>query len=229
MGERVPMLSDLLAAGMLSVAVYCVGRLVYSLRTHRATERDSDAVHAVMGVSMAGMLAPSLAAVPTGIWLFVFAASTLWFGGRAAYGADRAADGGHALGQHVPHLLMSAAMVYVLIVAEWGGSISGSGMAAMSAVRWPLLTVALAALLLGDGAITFGRSIRKLVPAVAVDGQATGNHQLGATAAGPESQGTVVVQAAAPALATRVLAPRAVMACQLVMSVAMGYMLLSLL
>jgi hypothetical protein len=228
MGEHLPMLSDTLAAGMLSVAVYCVGRLVYSFRTRRATERDADAVHAVMGVSMAGMLAPTLAAVPTGIWLFVFSASTLWFGWRAVYGADRAAQAGDALGQHVPHLLMSAAMVYMLIVAEWGGSMSGSGMAAMSAVRWPLLTVALAALLLGDGALTFSRSVRQLVPAVAGDGPVT-RADPDEVAPGSESQGTVLVQVEAPARAAQVLAPRAVMVCQLVMSVAMGYMLLSLL
>jgi hypothetical protein len=227
MGERLPMLSDLLAAGMLAVAVYCAGRLLFSLAARRATDRDADAVHTVMGVSMAGMLAPSLDAVPTGVWVVVFSASSLWFGWRAASGADREAEGRPLIGQHVPHLLMSAAMVYVLIVAEWAGSMSGPGMAAMSAVRWPLLTVALAVLLLGDGVITFSRNLRQMAPQPAQEGSS--GWPTGESGSGRVGPGAVKVRLDAPAAMPRLLAPRAVMVCQLVMSVAMGYMLLSLL
>jgi hypothetical protein len=77
MGSHLSGLSDLLAALMLVVAVYCIGRLVLSFGSRRSTERESDVIHAVMGVSMAGMLTPSLAAVPSGLWVLVFSASTL--------------------------------------------------------------------------------------------------------------------------------------------------------
>jgi Domain of unknown function (DUF5134) len=227
MGEHLPVLSDLLAAGMLAVALYCAGRLLFSLGSGRATDRDADAVHTVMGVSMAGMLTPRLDAVPTGVWVVVFAASTLWFGWRAASGAEGEAGGGSPIGQHVPHLLMSAAMVYVLVVAEWAGSMSGSRMAGMSAVRWPLLTVALAVLLLGDGVITFRRNLRQMVPQVAGDVPAASFVAEGGSPLAPA--GSVTVRVDAPATMPLLLAPRAVMVCQLVMSVAMGYMLLSLL
>jgi hypothetical protein len=244
MDSHLAVLSDLLAGFMLAVAVYCIGRLVLSFGSRRSTERESDVIHAVMGVSMAGMLTPSLAAVPTGLWVLVFCASTLWFGWRAVAEADRDIIGGHALGQHLPHLLMSAAMVYMLVVVEWTGSMgaarggSMAGMAGMAgsgsgAARWPLLTIGLAVVLLGDGALSFGlnfsqvmarlpdgsmamaRADRTMVRADGTDGR------LGKSAVRLDVRPS-------PATPT-VVAPRSVMVCQLVMSLVMGYMLVSLL
>jgi hypothetical protein len=225
-------LSDLLAALMLAVAVYCIGRLVLSFGSRRTTERESDVIHSVMGVSMAGMLTPALAAVPTGLWVLVFCASTLWFGWRLVGEADREEIGGHALGQHLPHLLMSAAMVYMLVVVEWTGSMGGSmpGMPGMAgagvgAARWPLLTIGLAVVLLGDGALSFGLNFRHMMARpdgtmamVRTDGS---GHRSGESAVRLDAR-------PGPATST-VLAPRSVMVCQLVMSLVMGYMLVSLL
>jgi hypothetical protein len=204
-GDHRWLLSDVLAAVMVSVATYGIGRLVLSVGARRTTQRESDVVHTAMGISMAGMLLPSFAAVPTGLWVVVFSVSTFWFGWRAARLADDAAAGAHALGQHLPHLLMSAAMVYMLVFAEWSGSMSRSG--AMPTVhsngaQWPLVTVVLAVLLLGDGVLSFGLNLRRVGP--------------------PHPEGGVAV--ATP----RLLAPRAALVCQLVMSLVMGYMLLSL-
>jgi len=171
MGSHLSGLSDLLAALMLVVAVYCIGRLVLSFGSRRSTERESDVIHAVMGVSMAGMLTPSLAAVPSGLWVLVFSASTLWFGWRVVGEADREATWSHVLGRHLPHLLMSAAMVYMLVVVEWtgsmrapqGGSMAGmAGMTGSGAARWPLLTIGLAIVLLSDGALSFGLNLRQM-------------------------------------------------------------------
>jgi hypothetical protein len=235
MDNHVAVLSDLLAALMLVVGVYCVGRIFLSFAAHRKTQRDADAVHAVMGFSMAGMLMPSLAAVPTGLWVLVFCASTLWFGWRTVRDSDNAAAG-RLIGQHLPHLLMSAAMVYVLIVAEWTGSMSGHGatglaMGEMNAARWPLMTVLVAALLLGDGALTFGFNMRQLAPDRGRSDLALARVGGGTAAPGDGPENTPARTGADPGTtgAERVLAPRSGLVCQLVMSLVMGYMLLSLL
>jgi Domain of unknown function (DUF5134) len=239
MGDHPGVITDLLAVLMLSVAVYCIGRLVLSLRSRWTTQRETDAVHTVMGVSMAGMLVPSLSALPSGLWLLIFSGTTLWFGWHVVRESDREFVGGRAAGQHVPHLLMSAAMVYMLIVVEWTGSMGtphGSAMlgmsaASMGAVRWPLLTVVIAVLLLGDGVLTFGLNVGHGVPArpqgvlaMARVGESEGG--LGDVVR--ESPGDLDVRDGTPA-AARQLAPRSVMVCQLVMSLVMGYMLLTLL
>jgi Domain of unknown function (DUF5134) len=237
MADRLWMLSDLLAATMLCVAAYCTGRLVLSLRSSRRTQRDADLVHTVMGVSMAGMLAPSLVAVPTGLWVGVFSASTLWFGWRVVRDAEIETVGAHPLGQHLPHLLMSAAMVYMLIVAEWTGSMGaahGSAMLGMSAAdasaRWPLLTIVLAILLLGDGVFTFGRNLRRTMPAfpqgVLVRVGTNDPVRMHDAARGDGSMHRDTRTGSAPGV---LLAPRSIMVCQLVMSLVMGYMLVSLL
>jgi hypothetical protein len=242
-GSHLPVLSDLLAALMLAVAVYCLGRFLVSFASGRTTQRDADAVHTVMGVSMAGMLTPSLAAVPDGLWVLVFGASILWFGWRVVRDSDAQAVGRRAIGQHLPHLLMSAAMVYMLIVAEWTGAMNGRGATAfgmgaagMSAIRWPLLIVVITILLLGDGVLTFGLNLRQLVPQRAqaglalaqVGGGEAGNGGLEGTSVRDDAVRAEEVRAYSAPTA-RLLAPRSGMVCQLVMSLVMGYMLLSLL
>jgi hypothetical protein len=233
------MLAYVLAALMLSVALYCAGRFVFSLASRRATQRETDAVHTLMGASMAGMLTPTLAFVPSGLWVLVFSATTLWFGWHVVRESDRESVGSHAGFEHLPHLLMSAAMIYMLIVAEWTGSMGthrGSAMphmsaAAMGAARWPLLTIVIAGLLLGDGALTFGRNLRQMAL------QAPGR-QLAMAATGEPAQRPGGLSDESPVRrnvrqdhsgAPDLLAPRSVMVCQLVMSLVMGYMLLSLL
>jgi hypothetical protein len=237
MGDHVGGLSDLLAGLMLGVAAYCTGRLVLSLRSRARTERDADVVHAVMGVSMAGMLAPSLAAGPTAMWVLIFSASTVWFGWRVVHDADRS-PGADPRGQHPPHLLMSAAMVYMLVVLAWSGPMGASQRAGMltlgatgtSAAGWSLLTIALAVLLFGDGALTFVHNVRRVVP------QAQGaslsvalTEQPGLAPGGvPQESPLLVDQRRGVAQRSTTLAPRSAMVCQLVMSLVMGYMLFML-
>ena len=48
MGDLPGPITDLLAVLMLSVAVYCIGRLVFSLGSRWTTQRETDAVHTVM-------------------------------------------------------------------------------------------------------------------------------------------------------------------------------------
>jgi hypothetical protein len=236
MDNHMRILSDLLAVAMLGVAVYCIGRLAISLAARRKSQHDADAVHTLMGVSMAGMLSPSLAAVPTGLWVMVFCSTTLWFGWKVGRDVDRDVVES-PIGQHLPHLLMSAAMVYMTIVAEWMGPMRGSAAAAspmvgmaMGAARWPLLTIVIAVLLLGDGAFTFGLNIRKVVPQRMETELALARVGGGDAPRGGQQMPPVTRAAgSAVAAATGVLAPRSAMVCQLVMSLVMGYMLLLLL
>jgi hypothetical protein len=51
-------LTGIFAALMLTVAVYCAGRLVAARRWRRPTELDTDAGHVLMGLAMAGMSPP---------------------------------------------------------------------------------------------------------------------------------------------------------------------------
>jgi hypothetical protein len=73
-------LTGIFAALMLTVAVYCAGRLAAARWWHRPTELDTDGAHVVMGVAMAGMLVTGLHTLPTGLWEAVFAVGALWFG-----------------------------------------------------------------------------------------------------------------------------------------------------
>ncbi len=147
-------LAGALAAVVLTVAVFGVGRLVLGWR--RPGEADADVVHVLMGVAMAGMFVPRLATLPDSAWEIAFAAGAAWFGWRAVRdrtGAGPAAvpgraGAGPAVGPDpagrrrwcacpVPHLVDCLAMVYVLwavpavaTAGRAGGT--ASGMAGMS-------------------------------------------------------------------------------------------------
>ena len=53
-------LTDIFAGVMITVAAYCAGRLVVARWWRRPTDVDSDGMHVVMGVAMAGMLVAGL-------------------------------------------------------------------------------------------------------------------------------------------------------------------------
>ena len=67
-------LTGAFAAVMLTVAVYCAGRLAAARRWRRPTEVDTDAGHVLMGLAMAGMLVARLRILPDAAWETVFAA-----------------------------------------------------------------------------------------------------------------------------------------------------------
>lgn len=82
-------LADGLATVMIGTAAYCAARLVYARLRRCRTEHDTDTVHLLMGVAMAGMLVPRLAILPmTGwgpvTWAVIFALSGTWFAARIA-------------------------------------------------------------------------------------------------------------------------------------------------
>jgi hypothetical protein len=112
------------AAVMLLAAEVSAGQLVVA----RAWTRDGGADIAVyqllMGIAMAGILLPGLSILPNAVWEVVFAVMTAWFVWRLCRGRGAAAV---AHGQCAPHLVRSAAILYVF-AALAGPSAAGSGM-----------------------------------------------------------------------------------------------------
>jgi hypothetical protein len=157
-------LADLFAGAMLLTAGYCAGRLILARAQRRPAERDIDLVHVLMGLAMAGMLVPRLtllggrslwdAAWWTGGWAMVFGGSAVWFGWRIGRFYRSAGRLTPASAHHLPHLVMSGAMVYMLVAMSrpalagstggGPGDAMGMGAAAAGGIRFPLLAILLA-------------------------------------------------------------------------------------
>jgi len=149
-------LLDILAALMLMVAAISAGRLV-AARPWRpgAVVTDTDVSHLLMGIAMAGTLAASLTTLPDTAWEIVFALLTVWFTVRVV--RDARANGVRALagGHCAPHLVHSAAMLYMflaLVTPAGGGAgmgAMGSSGSAMQTLRYPTLAFVFALILVG--------------------------------------------------------------------------------
>jgi hypothetical protein len=146
---------DIFAAIMLVVAAVSAARLVAARPWRRgAVVTDSDISHLLMGIAMAGVLAPGLATLPDGAWAAVFGVLTAWFGYRLV--RDYQASGARALaaGHCAPHLVHSAAMIYMFLAitvpAAGGAGMTGMGaMSGMSTLSVPTLAFFFALLLAG--------------------------------------------------------------------------------
>jgi Domain of unknown function (DUF5134) len=147
---------DIFAAIMLVVAAVSAARLVAARPWQPgAIITDTDISHLLMGIAMAGMLASSLTTLPNGAWAVVFGVLTVWFGYRVL--RDYRASGARALavGHCAPHLVHSAAMLYMFLaitgpVASGGAGMSGmSGMTGMSTLSYPTLAFLFALILAG--------------------------------------------------------------------------------
>jgi Domain of unknown function (DUF5134) len=128
---------DLLAGLMLLVAAVSAARLVPARpRQPRAVVVDTDVAHLLMAIAMAGMLSARFASLPETAWEVVFGLMTAWFAARVVLDARangvRALAGGHC----APHLVHSAAMLYMFLAlaAPAAGINEVSGMSAASAM-----------------------------------------------------------------------------------------------
>jgi hypothetical protein len=124
---------DIFAAIMLVVAAVSAARLVAARPWQRGSViTDTDVSHLLMGIAMAGMLAPGLATLPNGAWAVVFGVLAVWFGYRVV--RDYQASGTRALaaGHCAPHLAHSAAMLYMFLAIMSPAAGGGSGMAGMA-------------------------------------------------------------------------------------------------
>ena len=150
-------LTGSLAAVMILTAVYSASRLAVSRLRRRTTEFDADALHAVMGAAMAGMLVPRLNVLPGSVWLVIFGMGAAWFGWHAVRAQGLRASG-HSPGRFpVPHLIECVAMVYMLLPLHGsrpahggaGMAMAGMGASAGPAGSFPALAVVLALFMLG--------------------------------------------------------------------------------
>jgi hypothetical protein len=228
-------LAGAFAAVVILAGAYSASRLAISLRRGRATESDADALHAVMGAAMAGMLVPRLSVLPDGVWAVIFGIAAAWFGVRAVRARGFGA-GGPPFRLPVPHLIECVAMLYMLLVhgRRPAMAMPGMGAPAGSAGSFPVLAVVLALFMLGYIVWTTDRlaSLVRARTAVAGPGRNPDRQPpAGVPAAVP--LGGAGDAAGPPAAGDRrdgqdyrpVLAPGLAACGKLAMSIAMGYML----
>jgi hypothetical protein len=231
-----PWLAGTFAAIMILTAAYSASRLAFSRLRGRATELDADALHAVMGVAMAGMLLPWLHLAPNGLWVAVFGIGAVWFGWHALPARGAIAPRLSQCRYPVPHLVECAAMVYMLLPGHRppGGSamaMPGMGAAPGSQQGFPVLAVILALFMLGYIVWTTDRLTSRTAQPTTVTAvrSSSGEHRSPLAAVGTRVTGATSPvglndQAGAPALA-----PRLAACTKIAMGLTMGYMLILML
>ena len=247
-----------LAVVMIGTAAYCVSRLAAAWRWRRPAEYDVDGVHAFMGVAMAGMLVPRLNPFGAGGWEVIFGVTAAWFGAQAVREYLRQRAGRHRAGHRVQHphylhhLLASGAMLYMLGYAAGapGTAMAGPAMAGMpgtpgAAAGLPSLTLGLALALFAGVIWAVDRLLAWPAPAagleagnpaeVPVDGNpaaaaVAGDPATGLGAGNPAAGLAAAVAAGNPAAQARApMSPRLAACCEIVMGLAMSYMLITML
>ena len=185
-------LTDIFAAVMITVAAYCASRLVVARWRRRPTDVDSDGMHVVMGVAMAGMLVTGLRFGSAGIWEAVFAAAAAWFGWRFVRVRRGAPLSQWRCPQPVPHLVECGAMLYMYLALP-AVAVSGQGavvgMAATGA-RFSFLALVLALFMFGY-VVRVGDRLTAQAPALAVARSASPGGMTAANrlAGGPDQPG----------------------------------------
>lgn len=150
-------LAGAFAALMIVTAGYSASRLAVSRLRRRATEPDTDMLHAAMGAAMAGMLVPRLSVLPSSAWAAVFGIGAAWFGWHAIRARGPAVPAGARCAFPVPHLIECIAMLYMLLAvhdsrpprASGGMAMAGMGASAGPGSSFPALAIILAMFMLG--------------------------------------------------------------------------------
>ena len=213
-----PWLAAIFGALVFVGAMVALVRVVVAWRTRRATDREIDIHNVLMGVSMAGMLIPSLRIVTVGpsttSWLIVWILTTIWFAVSVIRNTGPNDARQQLARHHVAHLVMSGAMVYMLAVtgSASGGPVSGHDMSGMGSggLAFPTLDYAFVIFMVGYAVLVIDR-----LPQVAVASSArtVEDSRL------PASPVPVRVPVPVP------VAPRLAEVTNIVMAIAMGYML----
>ena len=125
---------DIFAAVMLLVAAVSAGQLAVARAWTRSGARDADIAgsHLLMGIAMAGMLVASLSTLSNVAWEVVFAVMTAWFAWCLWRESRGQGIGALVRGHHAPHLVHSAAMLYMFAALAGPSSGGGSGMSGMA-------------------------------------------------------------------------------------------------
>jgi hypothetical protein len=211
-----PWLAAIFGALVFVGAMVALVRVIVAWRTRGATDREIDIHNVLMGVSMAGMLIPSLRIVTVGpsttSWLIVWILTTIWFAVSVIRNTGPNDARQQLARHHVAHLVMSGAMVYMLAVmgSATAGPMSGHDMSGMGSggLAFPTLDYAFVIFMVGYAVLVIDR-----LPQVAV--VSSGN------------AGTVEDSRSASSRVpvTAPVAPRLAEVTNIVMAVAMGYML----
>jgi hypothetical protein len=238
------------AAAMIVTAIYCAGRLAASRLWRRATEVDADAVHIVMGTAMAGMLLPRLSPLPGGAWEAVFGIAAAWFTIQAIRSLRRSTTG-RWCAQPVPHLVESAAMIYMFVAvpgSQPSGPSQGMAMPTMGSGHagatdsFPALAIVLALFMTGyvlwtaDHLTTLARATARATTTGAAPEPTRAPVTIGALAAAAIRQSAAAPRPAAAAAARHglpagspALAPRLAACYKITMGITMSYMLIMML
>jgi len=228
-------LTGIFAAMMITVAVYCSGRLVAARRWRRPTEVDADGGHVLMGVAMAGMLVAHLRVMPAGLWEAVFAAGAGWFGWQMLRARRSALLSPWRCLHPAPHLVECAAMVYMFLVLppSLAGHGATTGMGGMSTTaaesRFSFLALVMALFMFAYVARVADRLTTR---APALTALPAGQDPVTAAGAPPGSAPSPSPDASAAAdsrLARPYLAPGCAALCKIAMGITMGYMLVTML
>jgi len=213
-----PWLAAIFGALVFVGAMVALVRVVLAWRTRRATDREIDIHNVLMGVSMAGMLIPSLRIVTVGpsttSWLIVWILTTIWFAVSVIRNTGPNDTRQQLARHHVAHLVMSGAMVYMFAVvgSAAGGPVSGHDMSGMGSggLGFPTLDYAFVIFMVGYAVLVIDR-----LPQVAVVSSArtVEDSQLAAS------------PVPAPMPVRVPVAPRLAEVTNIVMAIAMGYML----
>jgi len=225
---------DIFAAIMLVVAAVSAVRLLAARPWQRgAVVTDTDISHLLMGIAMAGMLASGLTTLPNGAWVAVFAVLAAWFGYRVLRDYQASGARSLAVGHCAPHLVHSAAMVYMFAAITTPSAGGGSGMggmggtSGMSTLHVPTLAFVFTLILVGYTIWDLDQlsSLRRgLVAAVAGPAGAFGSQVVS------EPGGTGHDSTSARSGATAILdAPGIVVGCRIAMGVTMALMLVLML
>jgi hypothetical protein len=243
---------DILAAFMLVVAAVSAARLVARPPwQYSSAGIDTDVAHLLMGIAMAGMFTSSLTTLPNTVWEVIFGLLTAWFlvrvvvDGRAS--GVRALAGGHC----APHLIHSAAMLYMFLAIKMSGAAMSGGMGGMSGggssmtLDHPTIAFVFALILIGytlwdldqlsGRRYSVGTARVALagvgavpVPAAATVGSGEGalpSSQSADTGARPAADDQVS-HGAARGVGGILLLPAVTVGCRIVMGVAMAFMLI---
>ncbi len=206
----------LFAVLMLAVALYGLALSVVSSVERLTAGRDVELSHVFMGVAMSGMFVPAWAFGPSVVWELVFAGFLVWFVVRTVQSVQ-------AWGLHVPHTAIHAVMSFAMLLMYWfplGASSRAMAMtaSATSGRMDPGLALLIAFVLFGSaiftiaspnkGATHFGTHCRPRVTVTASEGRSA--------ASAPASMRVSGI----------IATPSLLDASHVVMSVAMGLMLI---
>ena len=193
-------------------------------------------MHVLMGIAMAGMLEPRLSPLPGVAWQAMFAAAAAWFGWQAIR-ARRRRPSGWRCAHPAPHAVECAAMLYMLLPARSAGHAPAMAMPGMSgpaaAGSNPAIALVLALFMLGYVLWTTDRIAALSRGSTAAAELPGTGPSLAANATKPAAASQLTLSAGASeprrSVAGAPLAPRFAACYKIAMSIAMGYMLITML